>query len=792
MIESSRATIPPMLPGPRPPLLGRHFEFAELCATLLREDVSIVTLAGSGGIGSTGLAIAVASEVGAAFPDGVWLVPLAAVTDLDQLPSEIARTLDPSKTGGVRSVDRVAPSLGPRRALLVLDTLDQVVDAGRVISTLMDTCPGLTVLATSRTSLRVARELGYLVLPLAMPEDARVSALGAIGDTAAVRMFVGSAQAVEPRLALTAENAPSVVAIRRPLGEMPPATELEADRVQTLPPGALLDRLDRSLVLLTGGDGDSPARQQAPRNAIAGRYDLLSPDLQALLRRLSVFAGGFTVEAAEAVWADVAGDLSAGLAALVDHGLVELVERHPTAPADPPWATRWVDAPAPTYRLLETVRELGVALLAEHGESAAARRSHAELFMTRATRYESAWISEPAALLGDTELHDNWRTLLSWARSTDDWILASRLACRLSLFRRMRGHVPEERRWLEWVLDDPAGLPPDLRAGAQVGLGLFAYTQGHDALATQTLDIGVAHLRSANDPAQLGRALLLLGEIALNDRQDGRAMRLFEECLAIGRGQGSLARDRGWQAYPLKNLAYLARLRGDLVGARTLMEQSLAVARSTEQSWSIAEGSSGLADIAREEGRTVEASTLYGSALTIYEAVADRYCVACTLADIAVLAVAHGRAEAAAELLGAETALLDALGMPLWPLQVAEERTATERVRATLGALAFNDAFARGRRLSDVEAVRLGQTVAMSMAALGGPSRGAAGDGAGLSRREAQVVRLVADGQSDQEIATCLFLSRRTVSTHVSNILSKLAVANRAEAAAWAVRHGLA
>jgi predicted ATPase/DNA-binding CsgD family transcriptional regulator len=781
--QAQVAMIPPVragplgapLPVPLSSFLGRERELAEVAELLRRDQVRLLTLTGPGGAGKTRMALRVAEELVADFPGGVVFVALAAVIDASFVLPAVAHAVGARGRQSGLVAERIASALGDRHVLLVLDNFEHVLEAAPALVGLLSRCARTKALVTSRTVLHVSGEQSYAIHPFALPDPAAPP--DELVQAEAVRLFAERARASDAAFSLAQGNAPVVAEICRRLDGLPLAIELAAAKVRLLPPDALLARLERRLPLLTGGARDQPARLRTVWDAIAWSHELLVPEEQALFRRLAGFVGGFEVEAAEAVTGLDGVAVLSGLEALIDRNLVRRLGT--------------VDG-RPRYGMLETIREFAVERLAAAGEDLGVGDRHAGYYLVLAERAERELLGprpEPPLARLAAE-HGNLTAALVWLFERDA-AAAARLAGTLHEYWYASGRWAEGRRWLERALVDSADLPEHVVGKALLALGFLAHYQG-DQQGVPLLERARGLLGRPEQQWEDAYTQYLLG-VAAEDRGDyGAARTLLRGSTRRLQALG----DTTNAAYGEAHLGIVALGEGDVEAAATHGEAAWAIARAAG-SWDAAEVAGLLlAEAAREGGDFPVAVARYrelvasgalrtGGAHGVTEAAAR------VVASVAVLAADRGRPEPAARLLGAAERLRAALGLALaLPERAACER-AYQRARAELGEVACCRAVVAGRELT------LEEASAEVDAALGLEERSRSGRGeragvAGLSPREAEVLRLIAVGRSNQEIARELFLSVRTVERHVTNLYAKIGARGRANATAFALRHGLA
>ena len=724
---------PNNLPVQRTAFIGREHEATALRQLLRRGDVQLVTLTGPGGIGKTRLALQVAADTAAEFPGGVCFVALSAVSDRALIASAIAQAMGVRQTGSQSSQESLQQYVSgiDQPMLLLLDNFEHLVSAAPVITQLLTTGPKLKVAVTSQAPLHVYGEHEFPVPPLALPNPKSIPPVEVLARLPAVALFVERAQAVKREFALTKENAPAVAAICAHLDGLPLAIELAAARIKLLTPSAMLARLESRLNLLTGGARDLPTRQQTLRSTVDWSHDLLNAAEQTLFRRLSVFTGGCTLEAVEAVCdtrSDLRFDILDGMASMVDKSLAQQVEQ--------------VDAES-RFFMLSTIREYALERLAASDDESATRRAHAAYYLVLAEEGAEDVVAHPEWLDRFEMEHDNFRFALDYMIKTGEAEWGLRLGAALFRFWETREHLTEGRDSIARLLalEGTAALPK-LRARLTFAAAVLAGEQGDyasarqlfeesletclelndnrgvavalNALAVNARDRGelpvasllfercVAIWKDLGDSADIARALSNLANVTKLQGEYARATSLYDECLTMFRKVG----DGAGVAWTLNYQGDVAREKADLVAARLLCEQSLAVFRQLRDGWGIASALSDLASLSCDQGNNAEARRLYGESIRMFQELGHKRGIARALECLAASAAAQSNAEQSLHLAGAAAALRQRLGAPLTPTEQPRLEKALEFARRTLGNAAGLTAWMEGWAMPVEQAVR--------------------------------------------------------------------------------------
>jgi predicted ATPase/DNA-binding XRE family transcriptional regulator len=678
-----------MLPRPPERLIGRVRELIALTDLLVRDDLQLVTLTGPGGTGKTRLAHEVAARSTPQFPDGVWFVDLSPLTDADLVLPTVSVTLG-VPDGRDDLATRLHGFLRGKRALLVLDNFERVVVAAPDVARILPHAPGVRVLATSRIPLHVQGEQEYPLSPLSVPDSSSLASQEAIEHFPAVRLFVERAQAIQPDFALTATNAPAIAAICQRVDGLPLAIELAAARVRVLPPAALLARLETRLALLTGGARTLPARQRTMRDAIAWSYDLLTPEEQALFRRLAIFVGGFTLDAAEAM-EEPNENLTAfdGVVSLVEHSLL----RQTTGSDD-----------EPRYLMLETVREFGLEQLALAGEEDGARQRHVSHYVPIADQLapgNSTWLQHRTRLERMTSELDNMRLAVAWCEQHGEHGTLLQLISVFWVLWQVSGHFHEGLALVEQALErsrPEASLArlDALNAAVTMSLLYGDYPRAATYSAEERL-LAQEH----GDLVIVGSTLNNAGLLASRSGEFGQAEAFFVEAEHLARAIGHMELERWSQLW----VGDMALVQGDLERAAMHYEIVLEYFQATDWSWGLVDGSAGLGGVHFARGDLTSALAHYGASLERAWQFGISVLAIGPLLGLAGVIAESGAPEQGARLFGAAEGLIALLGTPSFP----RDQPARNRALASMTDLLGKDRLAAlreaGRILTFAQAV---------------------------------------------------------------------------------------
>lgn len=812
------------LPRQLTSFIGREAAIATIAGLL--QAAPLVTLVGVGGTGKTRLALAVADAVLPAYPDGVYFVSLADVSAPHLVAATIAQTFAIPEMPQRTSLEALTDHLRGKTLLLILDNFEQIVPAAPQLTALLAACPHLTILVTSRSVLHLSSEQVFPVPPLALPDRYAVLTLPQIRRCESVQLFVARATAARSDFILTDAYLPVVAELCHRLEGLPLGIELAAVRLRALPLPDILARLEHRLPFLTGGGRDLPARQQTLRNTIAWSYDLLDDDEQALFRHLAVFHGG-TLEAIEAVCnaPPAQPDVSTteaqtqSLDALND--VTSLVEKSLLRQEELGDGQAW-------YTMLEIVREYALERLLESGEADAIRRRLVRYYLTLTEEAESELLgSRQTVWFAHLEREqDNTRAVLQWCRERGYAEPAFRIAVALWWFWGVHGHVSEGRAILadllaRFPLHDAADRHLALRAQALRAAGMLASIQGDHAAARMLHEEGLDLRRRLGDPVGIYNALEGLGMITGAQGDIAAARGILEDALSIARTLD----EPQYTAAALHNLGTVMHTQGDCITARAILEDCVALRRTLSDPECLAAALLSLAGVTHDLADDTLARQLTQESVALYRTASNRRKEALALANLGDIALSQGDWQAARDALceslsmqreigdlagiafvlerfvglasaqaasvqavrlaAAAAALRESIGIPLSPEARISLDDMLQVARQALGASATDAAWQSGSALSLDAAIA--QSIALAMPASAAP----AARSMLLTRRERGVAALIAEGLSNRQIATDLFITEGTVANHVVHILDKLGYNSRAQIAVWATRQDL-
>jgi predicted ATPase/class 3 adenylate cyclase len=689
------ATRPNNLPLQPTSFLGREDQVARVVDLLRRDDVRLLTITGSGGVGKTRLALQAAADVLEDFPDGVWFVDLSVLDDPALVLSTIAAVLGVREEGSTL-MERLAGVLSEKRLLVVLDNFERVVEATQIISDLLAHVSGLKVLATSRTPLHAYGEREYPLAPLPLPDPAHLPSVAELSQYEAVRLFIERAQAVKPDFVVTRANAPAVAEICYRLDGLPLAIELAAALVKMLPPQALLKRLEQRLPLLTGGARTLPARQQTMRNAIAWGHDLLTPDEQLLFRRLAVFPGGCTIEAAEAVANPDGGlEVFAGLASLVDKSLLRQEEGAEGEPR---------------FKMLETVREYGLEQLAACGEGEETRRRQAAWCLALAELAAPELLGRPMKVEWLVRLEDeypNLRAAVLWFLETDNAADALRFLTVTEDFWGQNYHYAEISTWVSAALAAAPDAPPIDRFVAYHVLTYNNAMIGKHQDAFVHAQLALAAARESGDLSAMGLAQYDVGMAAEHSGDGARAAAAYAEAVPLLREAGNTA----VAAWALADLGDKLVWVGDLEKAVPMLDEAISLLRQGEYFWGVAMalGQRGYAALAQKD--LPSAAQFFSESIEAAREIAEERAALGAVVGLAGVALTLKQPQRAARVLGAAQAAREGVGIGRQAHALHAERIEVD-VLAALGKAAFDRAWSDGRTLTLEETIAEGLALA--------------------------------------------------------------------------------
>jgi predicted ATPase/DNA-binding NarL/FixJ family response regulator len=740
---------------------------------LAHPQTRLVTLTGPPGIGKTRLAVACASAYAERSGYAPVFVDLAPVRDPALVMVELAQAVGVEPRGGTDLTDQLAATLGREDRLVVLDNCEHLLAAAPDVGRALAACPRLHVLATSRERLRLSAEQEFPVPPLAMPAPTDVADLSSLAANPSVALLLDRARRTNPSFGLTPANALLLARACIRLEGLPLAIELAAARLKVLTPGELVFRLSSRMEVLASSTRDVPIRQRALRSAIAWSYELLDSGERALFRRLSVFAGRWTLADAGSVCAMNGNDALAMVESLLDKSLIRRL------PGDEQTAE---------FSMLESLREYAAEELAASAEAEETRARHAGYYAGLAEQFEATLglPEERTWVLRLSRHHTDLRAALDYCLGAGRDAWARWLATALGWYHYTHGDLDHGQALVGAVVPSAATSDDDTAGGhtsVLIVAGVLAWATGKMGRAEGLLRGALEQCEGRGDARRAGFACAFLGHVARAGGEWDASADWHRRAEAEFREMGNTP-GVAWARY---DLGLLARDHGDLGRAAELLRASLRDFRQLDHPWAVAWSAWGLGATLSEQGRLAEAGPLLAEALRIYTDIDESRGIAQCLAALAHVAAERAHYESAARLAGAAAALRERVAARQLDTEQARS-SAVERVLArALGPQDADTLIHDGRTMSARQAADLALAVA-SGAAPADPDRS---DQVPLTPRERQVAALVASGRTNRQIGRVLGISEKTAEVHLHHVMSKLDARSRAEVAAWAVTHHL-
>ena len=676
--NATRVPISPTL------FVGREDEVEHIRALLARDDVRLLSLTGPGGVGKSRLAFEVALQTERDFTDGMSYVLLGQVSDPALVLPRLAQEVGARESADRSVLDALRDYIADKNMLLLLDNFEHVLSVAPSLSELLAACAGLKILVTSRAALNLRGEHEYPIPTLELGSTPATAA--AALESEAVKLFVDRAKMANPRFELTDDNAVAVAEICARLDGLPLAIELAAARVRLLTPESLLERLENRLDVLARGPRDLPERQQTLRALLDWDYDLLDDDERVAFRRLSVFAGGFTLPAAEATL------FGSGKHEFDMLDIVESLLRKSLVREHPPLLDE------SRFGMLNMLREYGRSKLEESGETTVVKKRHAEYFLALAER--GAQRLREADQVEWLEIfereHDNMRGVLTWAAENDESEIELRLAGALSKFWEFHAHLTEGQRWLEGALSRGAEAPPDLLALCLDGAGVLARSQGEVKRAQAFLEESVALRRNLGDNRALAQSLRHLGSLTFDRGDLETTKRHFEESAALFKKE----RDEAGYAGTINNLGVLATVHERWNAAASLYEEALDFFRGYGDKQGIARALMNLGEVRMMQNKLEDAEEMLKESFVLFQEIGSQWDIAYVLEGLAHIKTSGGNPRDAALLLGAADALRETLGAPRPPNEVEPYEKHVARARAAMDDVSFKSTWDEGRTMT--------------------------------------------------------------------------------------------